>query len=118
MIEWIVTSSILISVIIVLRYLLKGKISLRIQYALWALALVRLLVPLSLGNTGFSVLNILPETPAEAVLSAALSVGVPSDAYRFLPEQQPCRKISSRRSTERTTHYNENLKKCCSHVTD
>lgn len=80
MIEWIVTSSILIAVIITLRRLLKGKISLRLQYALWALVLVRLLVPLSLGNTGFSVLNILPENPAQAVLSAALSIGVPKDA--------------------------------------
>lgn len=35
MIEWIVTSCILIVVIIVLRYILKGKISLRLQYALW-----------------------------------------------------------------------------------
>lgn len=79
MIEWIVTSSILISVVITLRYLLKGKISLRIQYALWALVLVRLLVPISFGNTGFSVLNILPDNPDGAVLSAVLSVGAPND---------------------------------------
>jgi beta-lactamase regulating signal transducer with metallopeptidase domain len=81
MIEWMVSSSILIAVMIALRHFLRGKISLRIQYALWALVLVRLLVPLSLGNTGFSVLNILPENPAGAVLSATQSGGVPGDAY-------------------------------------
>lgn len=80
MIEWIVSSSILITVIITLRYLFKGRISLHIQYALWVLVLVRLLVPFSFGNTGFSVLNILPENPDEALLSAVLSVGVPNDA--------------------------------------
>ncbi len=81
MIEWIVSSCFLIAVIIALRYILKGKISLRLQYSLWALVLLRLLVPVSFGSTGFSVMNMLPENPAEAVLSAALSVGVPHDAY-------------------------------------
>ena len=45
MIEWIASSSVLILILVILRYSLKGKISLRLQYALWSLALVRLLVP-------------------------------------------------------------------------
>lgn len=57
MIEWIVTSSILIAVIITLRYLLKGKISLRLQYALWGLVLLRLLIPFSIGSSNLSVMN-------------------------------------------------------------
>jgi len=63
MIEWIVTSSILIAVIITLRYLLKGKISLRIQYALWGLVLLRLLIPFSIGSSGFSVMNTVQRVP-------------------------------------------------------
>ena len=51
MVEWIVSSSVLIAVVILLRFVLKGKISLRLQYALWALVLVRLLVPVSFGDT-------------------------------------------------------------------
>ncbi|MDD4798843.1 MAG: M56 family metallopeptidase [Clostridia bacterium] len=57
MIDWIVSSSVLIAVIIALRYLLKGKISLWLQYALWGLVLVRLLIPFSVGGSSFSVMN-------------------------------------------------------------
>ncbi|MBQ1406291.1 MAG: hypothetical protein IIZ00_08795, partial [Oscillospiraceae bacterium] len=60
MIEWIVSSSALLAVLIVLRHILKGKISLRLQYALWGLALLRLLVPVSFGSTAVSVQNALP----------------------------------------------------------
>lgn len=62
MLEWIVSSSVLILIIMAIRYLLKGKISLRVQYALWALVLVRLLVPVSFGSSTFSVSNFLPES--------------------------------------------------------
>ena len=61
MIEWIVSSSALLAVLIVLRHILKGKISLRLQYALWGLALLRLLVPVSFGSTAVSVQNALPK---------------------------------------------------------
>ena len=43
MIELIISSSALILIVITLRYILKGKISLRLQYALWVVVLVRLL---------------------------------------------------------------------------
>ena len=58
MVEWIVSSSVLIAVLILLRFVLKGKISLRLQYALWAVVLVRLLVPVSFGDTSMSVGNL------------------------------------------------------------
>ena len=58
MVEWIVSSSVLIAVVILLRFVLKGKISLRLQYALWALVLLRLLVPVSFGDTAMSVSNL------------------------------------------------------------
>ena len=54
----LITSSLLILVLIVLRYLLRGRISPRLQYALWLLVAVRLLVPLSLPGTTLSVLNV------------------------------------------------------------
>lgn len=58
MVEWFVSSSLLIAVLILLRFILKGKISLRLQYALWAVVLVRLLVPVSFGDTAMSVENL------------------------------------------------------------
>ena len=58
MLEWAVTSSVLIFVVLALRRVLSGKISLRLQYGLWALVLVRLLVPVSFGATAVSILNL------------------------------------------------------------
>ena len=49
--EILFTSSILILVLGLLRYLLRGRINLHLQYALWLLVAVRLLVPLSSGCT-------------------------------------------------------------------
>ena len=47
MMEWIISSSVLIAVVILLRYALRGKLDLRLQYALWAVVLLRLLIPVS-----------------------------------------------------------------------
>ncbi|MDO4582419.1 MAG: M56 family metallopeptidase [Bacillota bacterium] len=84
MIQWIVTSSILIAVIAALRFLLRGRISLRLQYALWALVLLRLLVPLSFGETGLSVGNLTQRaitTEAAQTLSAFTQIELPRMSY-------------------------------------
>lgn len=59
--EMILTSTILISVILLLRFLLRGRVHPKLQYALWLLVVVRLLCPLSFGSSPVSVLNLLPE---------------------------------------------------------
>lgn len=59
MMEWIVTSSAMILIVIALRGILKGKISLKLQYGLWALVLVRLLLPFSIVDSAISISNVL-----------------------------------------------------------
>lgn len=61
MTEWIVSSSVLICVMLLLRLLLRGKITPRIQYGLWAIVLLRLLMPFSLFQSSLSVQNIREE---------------------------------------------------------
>lgn len=63
MMEWIISSSVLILAVIALRAILKGKMSLRLQYTLWALVLVRLLLPVSLGGSDLSVMNAAAQVP-------------------------------------------------------
>ena len=46
--EWIISSSLLIAAVLAVRFALRGKISLRLQYALWAVVLLRLLLPVQL----------------------------------------------------------------------
>lgn len=53
--NWIISSSVLILVIIIMRHLFKGKIRLKLQYALWLLVGIRLLVPVSFGTSIWSV---------------------------------------------------------------
>lgn len=45
LLQWFVTSSVLILAVLALRRLLGGRISPRVKYALWAVVLLRLLVP-------------------------------------------------------------------------
>ncbi len=63
MTQWIVSSSILILIVVGLRFLLRKRIKPILQYALWALVLVRLLVPLQLGSTPISLQNAIENTP-------------------------------------------------------
>lgn len=57
--EWMISSSVLIVSVIVMRYFFRDRLSMRVRYALWLLVAVRLLVPLSIAESGFSVLNFL-----------------------------------------------------------
>lgn len=85
MVEWIVSSSVLIAVVILLRFVLKGKINLRLQYALWALVLARLLVPVSFGDTALSVGNLTQKAatsePAQ-IVSALSEIELPKMSYQ------------------------------------
>ncbi len=56
--EWILSSCLLIVAVVILRKVLQGKLNLRLQYGLWALVLIRLLLPLSIGNSVLSVQNL------------------------------------------------------------
>lgn len=76
--EIIITSSVLIIMIFILRRLTMGKISMRLRYALWLLAAVRLVLPVSVGNSPISVMNLMPEGQSRtetAVYAAADSQG-------------------------------------------
>ncbi len=55
--ELIITSSTLIIFITIMRFVLKGRISLRLQYALWALVLIRLALPFPISESNMSVMN-------------------------------------------------------------
>ena len=57
MTEILITSSVLILVLLALRKAFQNSLSRRVQYALWALVLLRLLVPVSLPAVDFSVLT-------------------------------------------------------------
>lgn len=60
MCEVLVSATLLIGLILLLRYLTKGRISMRLRYALWIMAALRLILPISFGSSTLSVLNLVP----------------------------------------------------------
>ena len=92
MIEWIVSSSALAAVLILLRLILRGKIRLRLQYALWGLLLLRLLIPVSFGSSAISVSNALPREarsiPETVVTGGHMTIQTDQGAHDYvLPRQ-------------------------------
>lgn len=59
-VEWILSSSGLILLVLLVRFLFKKRISSRLRYALWLVVAVRLLFPFSISGTAVSILNLLP----------------------------------------------------------
>ena len=87
MLEWFVSSAILLAVLIALHYLLRGKVSPKLQYALWAIALVRLLLPFSVGQSAASVENLVPETQHYVLYTAPRTAPEPEASAPSQPQQ-------------------------------
>lgn len=68
--EVLLTSSALILALLAVRRVFREKISRRVQYALWGLALLRLLIPANLPAVNFSLLSV--SQPARAQIAERL----------------------------------------------
>ena len=112
MTEWIVSSSVLVLVVVLLRQVLKGKLSLRLQYALWALVLVRLLVPFSFGVSRYSVTRAVGELPVRQDSSITIA-DPPSKLFNteWVPESAISEPDPSLPEDEREQQYQENKQK-------
>ncbi|MCH5274242.1 MAG: hypothetical protein J1E65_00280 [Lachnospiraceae bacterium] len=58
--EWMLTSSIFILLILLIRLVYKKRLSAKVRYSIWFLVLLRLLLPFSFFNSSFSLLNLIP----------------------------------------------------------
>lgn len=95
MTEWFVSSAVLAVLLIGAHYLLRGKISARLQYALWLVLLVRLLLPLSVGKTALSVANLLPEAEPAAGIQAEPAAVSPAQAARTPEPSAPAAPVQT-----------------------
>ncbi len=62
MLNWIISSSLLIVAVIVLRFALRGKVSPTVGYALWLVVLLRLLIPGTVTHVSFSTATMVENT--------------------------------------------------------
>ena len=95
--EILLTSSVLILAVLLLRLAFRDRISRRAQYALWGLVLLRLLVPVSLPGVDFSVLSAV-EPVGQAVaerLEQRMVYAMPTEVYDYAdPGQSGARDLS------------------------
>ena len=89
MAEWILTSSLLIVIVLAVRALFRGRMGLRLRYALWLLVLLRLLVPGTVFQTGLSVLNYVPLPQTAAAQAQPSQSGGSPSAPEAEPEPRP-----------------------------
>ena len=89
MTEWFVSSAVLAAVLIALRYVLQGKLSPKLQYGLWALLLIRLLVPVSVGQSAVSVENFVPAAEHRVLYLAQRTAQPASQAEAAEPAAEP-----------------------------
>ena len=83
MAEWILGASVLTAVVLLLRRVLRGRVSPRLQYALWAVVLVRLLVPFTFGSSRLSTASLaaaLRARPAVQTLQPEQTVQTPAQS--------------------------------------
>ena len=84
--EMLITSSVLILALLLLRFLFRSTISRRTQYALWLLVALRLLIPVSIGSSGWSVAAMSDQLPEREISESILTV-VGGDAPDLAPRE-------------------------------
>ncbi len=67
--DFMITSSILIAVVLLIRCFSKGRLNPVLQYALWLPVMIRLMIPIPLWSSSFSVLNLMPGQAAGIQIS-------------------------------------------------
>ena len=86
--EWFLSGTLLIGAVLLLRWLLKDRVSCRIRYALWLVVLARLLLPLQFDlPVAVSSAQLAPEPPA-FLETPAFTYTTPALTPVF-PEPQP-----------------------------
>ena len=96
MTEVLVSSTVLILALAALRWLLRGKIDPRLQYALWLLAALRLLLPVPLVSSPVSVMNAAADVPAAVQrLTAPEDRRAPQPAAEAAPAQPAAAEVQT-----------------------
>lgn len=76
--EWILTSTVLILAVLLVRAVLGRKMGARLRYGLWLLVLVRLLLPFTVGHSTASPANLV-RAGEETMVAAPVVTGLPQE---------------------------------------
>lgn len=73
--EWILNSSVLILMVLLIRWVFQNRLKAKVRYGIWILVLLRLLLPFSLFDSSLSLMNLIPRQGSEAGTQLAESFG-------------------------------------------
>lgn len=88
MIEAVISSSVLITIIILIRSLFKGKIKSSVRYSLWLIAALRLMLPFELLSSSVSVMNVAEDIIPQVIAgdSDNISAALLNESEPYIPE--------------------------------
>lgn len=116
MAEWALSSAVLAAVLILLRRLLRGRISPLLQYSLWLILLLRLLIPVNLFESRISVANVLPpESPQQNVVTVTVPGWEPTSfeqkeqAQEYVESYGQIPRRFSYNTSEKMAHFGQEL---------
>ena len=109
MLEWILSSTVLIGIVMALRWLFRNRLKMTVRYALWGLVLVRLLLPLSIGQAVISVGNWVDRLTAQPAVQEIIEIQIPvqsqESAYREALEDYRHQGVHVDQLDENTLNY-------------
>ena len=87
MIPFLISATVLIAAVILLRQLFKNRISRRLQYALWLIVAIRLVLPVQLGTSPVSIDRSVPVKQVESAVTDTLREPVSGPSYTVIYTQ-------------------------------
>lgn len=87
MIEAVISSSVIITIIIFIRTVFKGKIKSSVRYFLWLIAAVRLMLPFELIPSPVSVMNAAEHILPQQEAAVAEEIVIPDENEPFIPSE-------------------------------
>ncbi|MDE7172694.1 MAG: hypothetical protein K2O11_12610, partial [Oscillospiraceae bacterium] len=96
LVEWVFTSVFLILVVLALRAALRKRVSARLRYALWAVVLVRLLVPVQLFTSPIAgTVVLLGSDPDQGIYTAPNPPAAPDNVLSLGGQDGPSVTLSN-----------------------
>ena len=106
MIDLLISSTVLIIAVIVLRWLFKNRISRRLQYALWLIVAIRLVLPIQLGTSPISIDRVNTEK-LETAITNTVREPVSGPSYTVIYSQVAEEFVSAKQDIETPVIRNE-----------
>ena len=87
MIPFLISATVLIAAVIILRQIFMRRISRRLQYALWLIVAIRLILPVQLGTSPISIDRSVPVQRVESAITQTAQEPVSGTSYTVIYTQ-------------------------------